>query len=528
MSSIFTVNGKPFFPLGGQVHNSSGYSLAALEPAFKALAALHANTVEIPVYWEQVEPVEGTFTFDHVDEILEAARARGLRVILLWFATWKNGSMQYAPAWVKSDPQRFNRVLTHSGKPLFVLSSHCRANWEGDSRAFNRLMRHLKETDGDDHTVIGIQVENEPGILGAVRDHSPRADEEFNARVPEVLVTAILASRANPIKDAWEVAGSRKTGSWTELLGPLAGEVFSAHSIATYIDRVAEAGKAVYSLPMVVNVWIAENSWRLPGADYPSGGAVTPMLDLWKWLTPHIDLIAPDIYVENPDLYRQVAAVYHRPDNPLFIPESGGTLSNSLNLFYAIADLHATGYAVFGTESLLNEAGTVKPSALPAVESFQFVAAVLPLIEKYHGARQVHSVIQGEFQDEQRFEFGDFLGRAVFNKCGVNFFTDYRHSLPDPAQRGRGLIFQTGPREFYLVGAGYRLLLQKKQPEPFAFSKPHDHFELGLTPYLLVEEGCFGQNGAWVPIRQRNGDEITGGLWMAPDTNVLHVLMTED
>ena len=27
MVSIFTTNGKPFFPLGGQVHNSSGYSL---------------------------------------------------------------------------------------------------------------------------------------------------------------------------------------------------------------------------------------------------------------------------------------------------------------------------------------------------------------------------------------------------------------------------------------------------------------------------------------------------------------------
>ena len=523
MVSIFTTNGKPFFPLGGQVHNSSGYSLDAMEPAWKALEALHANTVEIPVYWEQVEAEEGVFTFDHLDAILSAARDRGLHAILLWFATWKNGSMQYAPAWVKSDSLRFKRVLTHSGTPLSVLSSHCRANWEADCRAFNRLMRHVKDFDGDANTVIAVQVENEPGILGAVRDHSPLAEEEFTAAVPPDLILSLLASRSNPVKDAWQASGAKETGGWEEVFGPRAGEFFSAWSISSYIDRVAEAGKAAYDLPMYVNVWLAENGWRLPGVNYPSGGAVTGMLDLWKWLAPHIDWIAPDIYIETPDLYRQVAAAYHRPDNPLFVPESGRSLANAVNLFTTVAVERAGGYAVFGIESLLAPDGAVKPAALPVIESFHCLAAALPLVEKYTDTNQVVAVTQAEFQGEQRFDFDGYWGLALFDGRGPS---DFRHSSSQP-QRGRGLIFQVQPNEFYLIGAGFRLLLQKKLPEPLAFSKPHDRFDAALLPYLLVEEGGFDPDGAWVTTRRRNGDEITAGLWVAPDIGVLHAVLAE-
>jgi hypothetical protein len=70
---VFSVDGKPFFPLGGQVHNSSSYMPGGLERAWQALAAIHANTAEIPVYWEQVEPEEGHFDFNSVDAMLTGA-----------------------------------------------------------------------------------------------------------------------------------------------------------------------------------------------------------------------------------------------------------------------------------------------------------------------------------------------------------------------------------------------------------------------------------------------------------------------
>src|SRR6188768_4093947 len=98
---VFSVDGRPFFPLGGQAHNSSSYMPGGLDLAWQALAALHANTAEIPVYWEQIEPDVGHFDFSSVDRMLAGAREHGLRLILLWFGTWKNGTMKYAPAWVR-------------------------------------------------------------------------------------------------------------------------------------------------------------------------------------------------------------------------------------------------------------------------------------------------------------------------------------------------------------------------------------------------------------------------------------------
>ncbi|GAI49472.1 unnamed protein product, partial [marine sediment metagenome] len=84
---VFMVNGKPFYSVGGQSRNSSGYNDSESETAFKAIKLLHGNTLEIPVYWEQVEPEEGKFDFTSVDALLASARRYGVKLIPLWFAT---------------------------------------------------------------------------------------------------------------------------------------------------------------------------------------------------------------------------------------------------------------------------------------------------------------------------------------------------------------------------------------------------------------------------------------------------------
>ena len=351
IKSIFKRNSIPYFVVGGQVHNSSAYNLQEMETAWKALSLLHANTAEVPVYWSQVEPREGKFNFDELDQLILEARKRELNLILLWFATWKNGSMQYAPEWVKSDPERFQRVTTHAGNTLWVLSSHSETNWQADCKAFCAMLAHLKEFDAA-KTVVGIQVENEPGILGAVRDHSPAAEAEFNAAAPDALIQRLQQAKDGAVYKTWKASGGHSQGAWQDLFGPFAAEYFTAWSVAGYIGRLAEAGKAIYNLPMYANAWLQENGWRRPGESYPSGGPVSGVLDLWKWAAPQLDLLAPDIYVETPDTYREICAAYTRPDNPLFVPESGWSEANAVNLFEAAARYNAIGYAVFGVESL--------------------------------------------------------------------------------------------------------------------------------------------------------------------------------
>ena len=171
---IFQVDGKPFYPVGAQSDCSSGYNDRESETAFKAIKLLHGNTLEIPVYWDQVEPQEGKFDFSSVDALLASARRYEVKLILLWFATWKNG-MGYAPTWVKTNKQRFRRVISSTGSDLWVLSSYCKENLEADKKAFAALCKHLKVKDNSEHVVIGIQVENEPDIGHTYRDYSSEA-----------------------------------------------------------------------------------------------------------------------------------------------------------------------------------------------------------------------------------------------------------------------------------------------------------------------------------------------------------------
>ncbi len=89
-----------------------------------------------------------------------------MHLVLLWFATWKNGTMEYAPAWVKRDTRRFPRTLCKDGTPTAVLSCHSESNRLADEKAFCRLMRCIGEYDGTQNTVIGVQKSDQRG--GAV------------------------------------------------------------------------------------------------------------------------------------------------------------------------------------------------------------------------------------------------------------------------------------------------------------------------------------------------------------------------
>jgi len=159
------VGGHPYLILGGQIHNSSAWPIE-LPQVWESMAALHANTVEAPVYWEQFEPEQGRFDFSNVDQLVEGARPHNLHVVLLWFGTWKNGNMHSVPVWVKTDTKRFPRVIRPDGGPIDVLSPLSRNTLEADKSAFVTLMRQLRQIDSEQHTVLLIQVENESGNIG--------------------------------------------------------------------------------------------------------------------------------------------------------------------------------------------------------------------------------------------------------------------------------------------------------------------------------------------------------------------------
>jgi hypothetical protein len=526
INRIFTVNGQPFFPLGGQARNSSGYNDEESKAAFQAVKLINGNTLEIPVYWGQIEPQEGVYDFSSVDRLLLSAKHFEIKLVLLWFGTWKNGNMDYIPAWVKTAPDRFRRVLSPTGKAVWVLSSHCQANLDADRRAFVALCQYLRKFDQTQRQVIAVQVENEPGILGSDRDYGPDGQAEFNRPVPEEFFARMKAVGKGKVYETWQEAGGSQSGSWAEVFGWAGGEMLSAWSIARYIDAIAEAGKAVYDIPMYINVWLGEHGWRIPGESYPSGGAVGRTLDIYKWFAPHIDLIAPDIYVGDDRGYQAMCELYARDDNPLFIPESAPGGSNAWNIYRALGDYNAIGYAFFAVEHILAEDGTLRADHQMLADSFRCAAAAIPLLLTYQGTGKIHTIVQEENLGGYSLNLDGWLGVVEFGE----YYKDWRHREPvSPDQRrGRGLVIQTSTNEFFLVGGGYRLVLRPILPpeQRLDMSVSREHLLNCLAHYVTVEEGHFDASGQFIVDRERNGDEIDNGVWVVPDVGIVRVVMT--
>jgi beta-galactosidase GanA len=213
------VDGTPVLILGAELHNSSSSSLDYMAPIWPKLKALPLNTVLTPLSWELVEPEEGRFDFSLLDGLLRQAREHNMRVVFLWLAAWKNGMSSYAPLWVKSDLHRFPRVLRNRNG-VEILSTFSKGLVEADSKAFGRVMRHIREVDSSNHTVLMMQVENEVGILGDARDHSDPANRAFESAVPSELTHYLLANRASlypELRDLWEQNGAKISGTWEQI-----------------------------------------------------------------------------------------------------------------------------------------------------------------------------------------------------------------------------------------------------------------------------------------------------------------------
>ena len=197
------VDGRPFLIRGGELGNSSASDLDYLAPHWESFQALHLNTVLAPVYWELVEPQEGRFDFALVDGLIAQARANDMRLVLLWFGSWKNSMSSYAPAWVKRDTDRFPRARSATGEAQEILSPFSSGNLQADRRAFAALMRHLARVDAEARTVIMVQVENEIGMLPDARDHAPAATAAWAEPVPPELIAAVEAAPGFPVHALW-------------------------------------------------------------------------------------------------------------------------------------------------------------------------------------------------------------------------------------------------------------------------------------------------------------------------------------
>jgi hypothetical protein len=483
LATQMIVDGQPFLILGGETYNSSSSSAAHMASIWPRLRAMHLNTVLVPIAWETIEPEEGRFDFSVMDGLLRGARDNNLRLVLLWFGSWKNTYSSYVPGWVKRDLGRFPRVETSDGKGTERLSSFSAAAGAADAKAFTQLMRHLREVDGARRTVLMIQVENEVGVIPQSRDHSAAAEAAFNSAVPERLMRHMVEHRTalQPnFRAAWEAAGGKTSGTWHEVFGngSLTDHLFMSWFYANYIEQVTAAGKAEYPLPMFANAALIRPNYE-PG-QYNSGGPLPQSLDIWKAGAPSLDFLSPDIYFED---FAFWASAYARPDNPLFVPEARGGPAGSANALYAFGALNAVGFSPFGIDG----EGLGNAADMAIGNTYGQLARLAPQILEHQARGDIRAVImEGEAQRAGRVRIGDYIANIV--RAGAS------ESAIDPTARVSALFLPTGANEFLVVGSGDATI-------SFTTDKPG----LPLVGIEKVDEVTLQDGG--VARRRLNGDE---------------------
>lgn len=515
----FEVDGKPFLMLTGELHNSTSTSESYMESigVWEQMKHGNFNTVIASCSWDVIEDKPGHYDFTSVDHVIRNARKNGLKVVMIWFASWKNGNSTYAPSYIKRDPARYPLVQTRDGGFLNVLSAFGQESLNADRNAFAALMQHIKEVDKD-YTVIMMQVENEMGILGSVRDFSPAAQKAWEGPVPSDLMQYLSSHKGRlfpELEKVWGENGCKMSGTWEEVFGKshtraedllsdypyYTEEIFQAYHYAKYVNEIAAAGKAVHDIPMYVNNWLRQPGMINPG-EFPSGSPLPEVIDVWRAAAPAVDFTAPDIYISE---YEWVLSQFALSNNPIFIPECRVDVAKAL---YAFGEYDALGFAPFGFDGGQNAAEGIYSADFESLgKCYAILSGMDRMLIKNYGSDKLRGLRVTEENAMPSVEMGDYILTArssVRNQRAINYGQGAAQMARENAQlaaasrqqaQSGALVLQTSPDEFYIVGINVS----------FSFS-PKKEGAPGRILTDAIEEGTF-VDGKWVPGRRLNGDE---------------------
>jgi beta-galactosidase GanA len=357
-----------------------------------------------------------------------------------------------------------------------------------------------------------LQVENETGTYGSVRDYSPLAESAFRVPVPGELLR-VLKPRAPAAAH-----GADRNPNWRDAFGADADEFFHAWFIARFVDAVAAAGKTEYPLPLYVNAALRDPFKYQDPVTYSSGGPTHNVLDVWKVGAKSIDVIGPDIY--NPDFEFCMAILRHydRPDNVLFVPEIGNQPTYA-RYVYAVLGRHAIGYAPFGMDftGYSNYPLGAKQIDAEAIEPFainyRVLAPMSRVLAKLAFESEIWGVSEQDARAKQQLELGRWHAEVEYDRW--QFGGEWMKTLRPVGPLGPDggvLVARLGADEFLVIGHDARISFSSAEKS-------------GGNPMILdrVEQGHYDAQGSWVFERLWNGDQTDYGLNFGSVPQVLHV-----
>lgn len=414
---------------------------------------------------------------------------------------------------MKQNPKRFPRAKlrkpSKDAQTADVLSIFGENAQEADAKAFKTLMQHIKRIDEQHSTVIMVQVENEVGLLGDSRDRSPLAEERYNQPVPSALLDVLEKdwSKFNePLKKnlaEWRQYGLKDGATWANIPGSRVhiDELFMAYHYAVYVNNVAAAGKEVYPLPLYTNVWqnygsedrdkslpvkIDAAGGNLPG-DYPCGGAIDNVLDLWQTFAPSLDFIAPDVYLND---YENSCKKYRHRGQPLFIAEQRRDDYGARRIWPAFCSYQALGAAPFGIDTLSVQENVFR-------KHYELLSSVARHILK---AQTKTNAGYGFFFDELLEDGTDPSPVRQVDMAGWRLTIERSFVFGRPSA-GSGAIVHLQGNEFLLLGWGFQVSFESLD-ERATFN--------GLLKFD-EKEVVSKSSGELRTLRSLNGDETRSG-----------------
>ncbi len=364
-------------------------------------------------------------------------------------------------------------------------------------------MQHVRGIDPQ-HTVIMIQPQNEVGNYGLTRDRSAKAEQAFAGQVPPALA---------------KLKG--KSGTWTEVFGEFADQAFTSWHMARYIDEIAAAGKAVKNLPMYCNAALGDPFDAKSASASATGGPQWNMIDVWKAAAPNVDFVSPDIYNRDPKAYAAYLDHYSRPDNPLFVAETGNA-ADYARFFWAALGKGAIGFSPFGMDATGYSNYPLGAKTLDAetIEAFGSKYALFRPIQSQWARIASTSPVWGTAKGADAADQSTTLGRwrvtAAFElwEFGERDWTWIKtdpHPMKGQPVGGMALA-QIGPDEFLVAGSDVRVRFGLASPAAGENST-----------MVRVEEGTFAPDGKWVMARVWNGDQTDYGLNFTSEPRLLKV-----